>query len=200
MSCLLSLHGIDNAGKTTQARLLQDRLIESLPNRTVEIITFPQVELLESTVANLLRDRHESIESDATTLMQSREYLWLETIKPKLDDGEILILPWATDPAVVKFMIDRWNNLNAQIENLTLIGDLIFCLDVASPVAAKRGGTAIPAIYELPQGMMRIYVQLSNNQTGKIERINSNTQTDIVATQIWRYVEPKITDLLISRR
>ena len=197
MTYLISLHGINNSGKTTQARLLKERLSATLGSTKIEIVTFGQTVLLESVVAQITLGDYSSLENSLSSLLSEQEQL-KQKVQSSLDIGNIVILPWVCDPAIVKFVVDRHQNPEAQFDFATVMGDSIFCLDVASVVSGRRG-ESVNSISSLPLGVTGLYIRWSNEFPGKIERINANSSIDRVASQIWNCVEPRLVSLTSSQ-
>jgi dTMP kinase len=139
----LSLDGIDGTGKSTQSRLLADRLRAS--GRTVTTCSDPGGTELGARIRELLlfgREHHIGMRTEALLVMASRAELVDQVIRPALDRGDVVVSDrfllanvvyqghaGGIDPALL------WKA--GELSTGGLIPDLTIVLD--APIAVARG-------------------------------------------------------------
>ena len=143
-SMFISFEGIDCSGKSTQARLLVDRLQQS--GRRVLYIREPGNTTLSEAIRALLLDRKNNDMTARTELLlfsASRAQLVEKVLRPALDEGTILVCDRYTDSTIAYQAFGRGLPLE-DIEkcNAVATGGLLpartFYIDIPPSEAQKR--------------------------------------------------------------
>ena len=204
----ITFEGTEGGGKSTQIRLLEQRL-RSL-GRTVRVLREPGGTSIGEEIRHTLKhsENNQAMTREAELLLMnaSRAQLVREVIRPALDAGEVVICDRFLDSSVAYQGYGRGLDLeevNAIIHfavgptrpNLTLL--LAVPVDVSERRRASRTETAPPVrdrfeeedrafFYKVEAGF-RCQAALDPD---RIRVIDASLEIDQVEAQIWRWVEP----------
>ncbi len=199
----ISFEGIDCSGKSTQARLLVERLQQS--GRTVMYIREPGNTALSEAIRTILLDKKNNDMTARTELLlfsASRAQLVEKVLRPALDEGTILICDRYTDSTVAYQAFGRGLPLE-DIEkcNAVATGGLLpvrtFCIDIPPAEAQRRavetgkgaGDRIERAGEEFFIRVVEGYHYLAQVQPQRFIGIDGCRPIDDIAAEIWLHVE-----------
>lgn len=215
---LLTFEGIDGSGKSTQARLLLDRLeAEGYP---VLFVREPGGAELSERIRTLLLDPALDIVPRAEMLLFSaaRAQLVDELIRPALDEGRIVVCDRFFDSTTAYQGAGRGV---ADIQWLQefhpfVTGDLAptrtYFIDVPVDVALARRNKASEAAAAESASADRIeqsdevfyrrvsdgYRQLCNRTPGRIRRVDGTGEVESIHSEIWNDVSVRLEEIAAS--
>ncbi len=208
---LITFEGIDCCGKSTQARLLAERLQES--GRDVLQLREPgNTPLSEHIRETLLSDRFAEMNERAELLLfaASRAQLVGEVIIPALELDRVVICDRFYDSTVAYQGYGRQLPLEeiVQINRIATQGvvpDMTFYVDVPPEVAMQRCGSRIDAARDrMEESGVRFYervidgyMRLAYQEGGRFYVIDGTRSIDEVHDTIWRLIVEKM--VAISR-
>ena len=140
----ITLEGIEGSGKSTQLKLLQDRLLES--GQMVSTTREPGWGKIGQLIRSLILDDKEldlSHFAELCLFCADRAQHVKEFIIPELEDGKIVICDRYFDSTIVYQGYGRENNLN-QVKEMALastigtVPDVTFLLDISVEKSLKR--------------------------------------------------------------
>ncbi len=202
---LLSFEGSEGCGKSTQIRLLKERL-ESTGCK-VEVLREPGGTEIGESIRHLLQHAKEghSMTPEAELLLfaASRAQIVREKIRPLLESGIFVILDRFLDSTTVYQGIARGLPLESvRAINAFAIGgtlpQLTLVLDMDSAAAWKRihqAGRTLDRIESQPQSFFEKvrqgYLEVARAEPLRIRIIDASTTPEAVHAQIWALVEGK---------
>jgi dTMP kinase len=198
---LITFEGIDGCGKSTQAKLLKEKLdgehIETL------LLREPGGTELSEQVRTLLlnKDYTHPLASETELLLfaASRAQLIHEVIKPALERNAIIILDRFTDSTIAYQSFGRGIPLGF-VEEVNRIAtddiepDLTFLFDIDLPTASKRrentGKDRIEAETEVFYNRVILgYMYLAQHHTERINVLDATDPIESIQKNIWRLVQ-----------
>ncbi len=194
---LISFEGIDGSGKSTQARLLVQRL-ETAGYRTL-LVREPGGTELSERIRQLLLDPTLDIDPMAELLLFSaaRRQLVVERIRPALRAGYLVLCDRFYDSTTAyqgggRGVVElAWlRDFNRRVTD-GLVPNRTYWLDVPLKVAlARRGHTSDPDRMEQAdltffERVRETYAQLAAEEPDRIVRLDATASIESLHAQIW---------------
>ncbi len=198
---LITFEGIDGCGKSTQARLLADKLSEE--GIETILVREPGGTELSEHVRDLLLNKHfkEPLSHEAELLLfaASRAQLMKEVIKPALAREAVVICDRFTDSTVAYQGFGRELPL-ARVEEINALAtdsiepDLTFLIDIPLETAIRRrkgmGDDRMEAESRLFFAHVQSgYMYLAEKHRDRIHVIDGSDSMEDTQQSIWRLVE-----------
>lgn len=204
----ITFEGLDFSGKTTQTRLLVDKLNEASrrtdsPQRRIHVIREPGGTAISERIRDILLDKQHFEMSDMAELLlfsASRTQLVTEVIRPALQRGEICICDRYFDSTTAYQGYGRGLNLDDvrtinRIATGGLNPDLTFLVDIPVEEIARRKAAAGLAFdrmesagREFYERVRRGYYAIAAAEPERMKRIDGQAAVDDVAYEIWSAV------------
>ncbi len=201
---LLSFEGSEGCGKSTQIRLLRERL--QAAGRRVEVLREPGGTAAGEQIRHLLQHAQEGdhlcAESELLLFAASRAQLVREKIRPLLADGVFVILDRFLDSTTVYqgfargLPLDSVRAINAFAIGGTL-PHLTLLLDMDSSTARERiarSGRALDRMESQPAEFFdRVrtgYLELAREEPERIHILQAAKTPEAVHADIWNLVQP----------
>ncbi|HBJ87001.1 MAG TPA: dTMP kinase [Verrucomicrobiales bacterium] len=203
---LLSFEGSEGCGKSTQIRLLCERLEQS--DRQVEVLREPGGTEIGESIRHLLQHAKEGAamtpETELLLFAASRAQIVREKIRPLLDAGVFVILDRFLDSTTVYQGIARGLPLESvRAINAFAIGgtlpQLTLVLDMDSATAWQRihqTGRELDRIESQPQSFFEKvrqgYLSLAAAEPQRIQVIDASASPEAVHEAVWERVAAKL--------
>jgi dTMP kinase len=197
---LLSFEGSEGCGKTTQIRLLRERLEAS--GRKVEVLREPGGTEIGESIRHLLQHAKEghrmTPESELLLFAASRAQIVREKIRPLLEAGVFVILDRFLDSTTVYQGIARGLPLDSvRAINAFAIGgtlpQLTLVLDMDSATAWQRiyqTGRELDRIESQPQSFFEKvrqgYLEVARAEPSRVKIIDASATPEVVHENIWQ--------------
>jgi len=192
----ISFEGIDGCGKSTQVKLLIDRMykdgIDSI------LVREPGgIELSEDIRTILLNNRNSTMSSrtEALLMTASRAQLTKRKIIPALENGTCVIADRFKDSTLAYQGGGRGLNINSLINlnnfaTYELDPDITIFLDVSVEVALQRSNKSNPDRIEseginFQNNVRNCYLTLANKFPNRITKINGANSIEVIHRTIW---------------
>jgi dTMP kinase len=204
----ITFEGLDFSGKTTQARLLVDRLAgQQTPDggsHTVHFIREPGGTEISERIRAILLDRGSHELSDAAELLlfsASRNQLVTRVIKPALERGEVVVCDRFHDSTTAYQGYGRRLNLETVrvINMLATDGvqpDITLFIDIPIEEIERRKTVAGLAFDRMESSgrdfyerVLHGYHELARAEPHRIVRIDGIGGIEEVAAQVWKAIE-----------
>lgn len=197
----ITFEGIDGAGKSTQARLLADR-IEASGRRVLRVRDPGATELAERVRPIILDPEMRGISPMAELMLYlaCRAQLADELIRPALADGAVVISDRYGDSSVAYQGYGRelGPELVRQSSALATGGldpDITFLIDLPLGIARKRRGTSAPdrlegEIEAFHQRIRDGFLDIANRNPGRVVVVDGSMSESDIA----QYVVDALTD------
>jgi dTMP kinase len=202
---LLSFEGSEGCGKSTQIRLLAERL--QAAGRNVEVLREPGGTAVGEEIRHLLQHAKaaEGMAPEAELLLfaASRAQLVREKIQPLLKAGTVVILDRFLDSTTVYQGIARGLPVESvRAINLFAVGELLphltLVLDMDAETAWSRiraSGRELDRMESQPlaffEKVRQGYLEVASAEPQRISVLNANQQIDALHVQIWNLVETR---------
>lgn len=198
---LITFEGIDGCGKSSQAKLLADRLRDQ--GIEVLLVREPGGTALSEQIRSIVLDQHHrsplSSQAELLLFAASRAQLVKETIEPALKDDIVVICDRFTDSTIAYQGYGRGLPL-AYIRSINdlattgLVPDLTFLIDVPLELAIRRrkgmGDDRMEAESRLFfSHVMQGYMALAQKHPDRIHVIDGGDSMEDIHHQIYRLVE-----------
>jgi dTMP kinase len=199
---LLSFEGSEGCGKSTQIRLLRERLEQS--GRKVEVLREPGGTEIGESIRHLLQHAKEGhrMTSEAELLLfaASRAQIVREKIRPLLEAGVFVILDRFLDSTTVYQGIARGLPLESvRAINAFAIGgtlpQLTLVLDMDSATARQRihqTGRELDRIESQPQSFFEKvrqgYLEVARAEPSRVKIIVASATPEVVHESIWQFL------------
>ena len=202
----LTFEGPDGSGKSTQMRLLADRLRKS-GREVVETQEPGGTEIgLQIRSVLLNADNHKLCPvAEMLLYFAARAQNFDERILPAWERGAVVLSDRFTDSTLAYQGGGRelGRDVVMQLHNIACHGlqpDLTICLDIDTEVGLQRvrsrGGAARDRMeeqkIEFHKRVREIYLELGRQYPERIKIIDGNASMEDVAERIWRVVEPRV--------
>jgi dTMP kinase len=205
---LITFEGIDCCGKSTQVRLLAERLEES--GRTVLSLREPGNTRLSEHIRELLLNKEFTEMDERTELLlfaASRAQLVSQVILPALDDEKIVICDRFYDSTVAyqgygrQLPLEDILHIN-RIATQDLIPDMTFYIDVSPEIAFERCKDRLAVVRDrMEESGLRFYERVVNGymviaeqNRGRFYVIDGTNSVADVHMTIWRLVLEKLNE------
>ena len=209
----ITFEGIDCSGKSTQARLLVQRLEDA--GREVLLLREPGNTRLSEHIRELLLSKDFTEMNARTELLlfaASRAQLVDEVIIPALDQDKIVICDRFFDSTVAyqgygrQLPLEDIIHIN-RIATQDLVPDMTFYIDVCPEVAFERCRERANEIRDrmeesglrFYERVMNGYMRIASQDGGRFYVINGHKRVDDVHSTIWRLTLDKLTSERPSR-
>ena len=192
----ISFEGIDGCGKSTQVKLLLEKLDKE--DIACSLIREPGgTQVSEEIRSVLLKTRTENISSRAEALLMtaSRAQLTKEKIKPALEDGICIIADRYKDSTLAYQGGGRGINIEYLIElnnfaTYDLDPDLTILIDISSVEAKNRSVVSDPdriesAGLEFQEEVRNLYLELADRFPERFLKIDGNESIEVIHGRIW---------------
>jgi len=204
---LITLEGLDCSGKSTQARILVDRLTGSKGSPKVLFIREPGGTEISERIRSILLDRERIELSPATELLlfsASRAQLTTQVIRPALERGEMVVCDRYYDSTTAYQGFGRGMDLRAigEINRLATGGispDLTLFLDVPTEELARRRDTTRKVRDRMEESgnefyerVLRGYKQIAEREPARYCIIDGTRPLEEVSDLIWQEVDKRI--------
>lgn len=203
----ITFEGIDCSGKSTQARLLAERLRKE--KREVVELREPGNTRLSEHIRNILLDKEYSEINERTELLlfaASRAQLVGEVILPALHDNKIVICDRFSDSSIAYQGYGRGLPLE-DIVHINRIAtqetepDMTFYLDISPETAVTRCGNRNGVVQDrMEEGGIRFfervihgYMHLAYTNSGRYYVIDGGKPLEEIQATIWRLVSEQLT-------
>ena len=192
----ISFEGIDGCGKSTQVKLLLNRLDQE--GIECELVREPGGSSISEEIRNiLLKTRSENMASRAEALLMtaSRAQLTKEKIKPALDDGICIIADRYKDSTLAYQGGGRGIDLEYLIElnefaTYGLDPDLTIFIDITAVEARNRSNVSDPDRIEsigidFQEKVRELYLGLAERYPDRFLKIDGNESIEVIHSTIW---------------
>ena len=192
----ISFEGIDGCGKSTQVKLLLEKLDKE--DIACSLIREPGgTQVSEEIRSVLLKTRTENMSSRAEALLMtaSRAQLTKEKIKPALKDGICIIADRYKDSTLAYQGGGRGINIEYLIElnnfaTYDLDPDLTILIDISSVEAKNRSVVSDldrieSAGLEFQEEVRNLYLELAGRFPERFLKIDGNESIEVIHGRIW---------------
>ena len=192
----ISFEGIDGCGKSTQVKLLLEKLDKE--DIACSLVREPGgTQVSEEIRSVLLKTRTENMSSRAEALLMtaSRAQLTKEKIKPALEDGICIIADRYKDSTLAYQGGGRGINIEYLIElnnfaTYDLDPDLTILIDISSVEAKNRSVVSDPdriesAGLEFQEEVRNLYLQLADRFPERFLKIDGRESIEVIHSTIW---------------
>jgi len=207
---LITFEGLDCSGKSTQAKLLVEKLKVVIPgikgmNPTVRFVREPGGTSISERIREILLDKDHHELTDAAELFlfsASRSQLVKEMIFPALRRGETIVCDRFSDSTTAYQGYGRGLDLQTvqAINNLTTSGtkpDLTLLIDIpVEEVERRRALMGSPndrmeeAGRQFYERVRNGYLKIAQEERGRVVVIDGSESIENVARAVWTVVEP----------
>ena len=204
----ITFEGIDCCGKSTQARLLAERLEET--GRSVVMLREPGNTRLSEHIREILLNKQYSEMNERTELLlfaASRAQLVAEVILPSLDQDKVVICDRFYDSTVAyqgygrQLPLEDIIHIN-RIATQELVPDMTFFIDVCPEVAFERCRDRFESRDRMEESGIRFYERVMNGYMriaqengGRFYIVNGHKRVDDVHATIWRLLQERASEL-----
>jgi len=201
----ITLEGIDYSGKTTQAKLLVERLKKT--KKEVIFLREPGGTNISEKIRSILLDKqHLELTQIAELFLFSaaRHQLVTEVIKPALKSGKFVVCDRYDDSTTAYQGYGRGIDLNDvklinRIATEGLRPDLTFYLDVQIEEIFKRQQSKNVSTDRMEESgriffekVRKGYLVLAKEEPERFIVVNGNRQIDIIHNEIWEIIKQRI--------
>jgi dTMP kinase len=208
----ITFEGLDLSGKSTQARLLAERLA---PTHTVRFIREPGGTVISERLRDILLDRQHLEMCDAAELFlfsASRAQLATEIIRPALQKGEVVICDRYYDSTTAYQGYGRGLNLDTitrinALATAATVPDLTILVDIPveeverrkirnGKIADRMESSGIEFYRRVRSG----YQAMAREESHRFATIDGCGSVEAVRQHVWGIVEPRLLALQRSTR
>ena len=204
---LITFEGLDCSGKSTQARMLVDRLAGTPGCPAVHLIREPGGTPISEKIRTILLDRGHSELNAITELFlfsASRAQLTIQMIKPALDRAEVVVCDRYDDSTTAYQGYGRQMDRTAigEINRLATAGvkpDITFFLDVPLEEIARRRDAGRKATDRMEDSgddfygrVLAGYRQIAAAEAGRYVVVNGTRPAAEVHSRIWEEVHKRM--------
>lgn len=198
--CLITLEGIDNSGKTTQARKLSNYLKKK--GHKVLLVRDPGGTRISERIRKILLDKKNSLAA-ATELflyLAARQQLVSEIILPALKKNKMVICDRFCDSSLAYQGYGRGLEIDLvdkMLKSFFPQPDLTILIDLPVPLAQKRFGPSRPDRLEkekfsFHQKVRRGYLDIAKKERKRVKVVEGTGNI----TKTWKYVRRIVDNFL----
>ncbi len=209
----ITFEGIDCCGKSTQARLLAERLEDS--GRTVQLLREPGNTRLSEHIREILLNKEYTEMNERTELLlfaASRAQLVDEVILPALENNTVVVCDRFFDSTVAyqgygrQLPLEDIIHIN-RIATQELVPDMTFFIDITPETAFERCRERLEAERDrMEESGIRFYervingyMHLAQEERGRFYVLDGGKAVEDIHATIWRLVLEKLSDSEPSR-
>ncbi|MCK4903962.1 MAG: dTMP kinase [Candidatus Marinimicrobia bacterium] len=200
----ITFEGIDGCGKSTQVRLL----VEKLEQLDIDVITIrePGGTRISESIRDILlyRDTHELGERTESLLMTaSRAQLTKEVILPALKKGTWVFSDRYADSTLAyqgggrEIEVDWLEKLN-QFATYDTVPDLTFFIDILPDEGVRRQKTKLDRIeqagIDFQSSVRNLYLKLAEKYSDRIIIIDGQEDINKIHKNIWKEFEQRMLE------
>lgn len=196
----ISLEGIEGTGKTTQARLLSERLIEK--GCEVMLTQEPGGTVIGNKIREILLQIEHGEMSYMTELLlynAARAQHLSEKILPALNKGKIVITDRFTDSTVAYQGYGRGIDMQLimSINNIATEGmkphlTILFDLDIETGLKRNKGINKVDRLeledIEFHKKVREGYLKIAEAEAERIKIVDASMPLEIIAQKVWEIV------------
>ncbi len=209
----LTFEGLDFSGKTTQARLLVEKLKATQPAAVVHFLREPGGTEISERIREILLDNRCREMTDLAEMLlfsASRTQLVSEVIRPALLRGEIIVCDRFFDSTTAYQGHGRGVDLDAigKINRTATLGvtpDLTVLIDIPVEEIEQRklrAGLHFDRMEasgrEFYERVREGYVHIAGNEPGRFVVVDGMLPVNEVAREIWRAVDQRRAGKIVS--
>ncbi|MBL7989760.1 MAG: dTMP kinase [Chlorobi bacterium] len=204
----ITFEGIDCCGKSTQAKMLVERIQES--GRTVLMLREPGNTRLSEHIREILLNREYTEMNPRTELLlfaASRAQLVDQIILPALESNQVVVCDRFFDSTVAyqgygrQLPLEDIVHIN-RIATQDLVPDMTFFIDISPEQALERCSERLASERDrMEESGVRFYervidgyMRLAQEERGRYYVIDGNQPIDDIHHTIWRLVLEKLAD------
>jgi dTMP kinase len=196
----ISLEGIEGTGKTTQARLLSERLIEE--GYEVILTQEPGGTVIGNSIREILLHvdhREMSYMTELLLYNADRAQHLNEKILPAVNEGKIVITDRFADSTIAYQGYGRGIDIEL-LKSIDLIVTggirpdltILFDLDVETGLKRNKGINKVDRLeledIEFHKKVREGYLEIAEAETGRIKTVDASLPLEIVAQKVWEIV------------
>jgi dTMP kinase len=194
-ACFISFEGIDGSGKTTQATLLLDKLIQK--GKQGILVREPGGTPVSEAIRHVLLtkgNRQMVARTEALLMTASRSQLTKEVILPNLEQNRWVIADRYADSTLAyqgggrELNLDWLQDLN-KFATYDLEPNVTFVIDILPKEALRRRGQTEDRIEEegitFQKQVRRTYLELAQQYSDRIIVIDGHMDREIIQDNIW---------------
>ena len=201
-SCFITFEGIDGSGKSTQAKLLVEKL-KSLELETLFLREPGGTAICEEVRSVLLRNRKDRMSSrtEALLMCASRAQLTKDIISPALKLGKWIVADRYADSTLAYQGGGRGINLDwliklNQFATYGLEPDLTFYIDIEPEVGFERrkdlsSDRIENAGIDFQKNIRQKYLEIANNFSYRCVTIDGNLSVNEISDYIWKVTKDR---------
>ena len=192
----ISFEGVDGCGKTTQVKLLRDKLLSD--NNRVELVREPGgIKISEDIRKILLSPNNLSMnfQTEALLMIASRAQLTFDLIIPLLNKGNIVIADRFSDSTLAyqgggrKLDVNMLKLIN-NFATKNLVPDLTFLIDISPDDAIKRANISSPdrierAGIDFQNEVRKTYLNLAKEFTDRFIVLDGYKSVNSIHSFVW---------------
>ena len=204
----ITFEGIDCCGKSTQAKMLVERIQES--GRTVLMLREPGNTRLSEHIREILLNREYTEMNPRTELLlfaASRAQLVDQVVLPALENDQVVVCDRFFDSTVAyqgygrQLPLDDIIHIN-RIATQDLVPDMTFFIDISPEQALERCSDRLLSERDrMEESGIRFYervidgyMRLAQEERGRFYVIDGNQSVEDIHHTIWRLVLEKLAD------
>ena len=195
----ISFEGVDGCGKTTQVKLLRDRLLSE--DDRVELVREPGgIKISEEIRKILLNPNNLSMnfQTEALLMIASRAQLTFDLIIPLLEKGNIVLADRFSDSTLAyqgggrKLDINMLKLIN-NFATKNLVPDLTFLIDISPDDAMKRANISSPdriesAGIDFQNKVRKTYLDLAKEFSHRFIVLDGYKSVNSIHSFIWNRI------------
>jgi len=200
----LTFEGIDGCGKSTQVKMLVDKLKKS----GVDVITIrePGGTRISESIRDILlyRDTHELGErTEALLMTASRAQVTKEIIIPALKNEKWVIADRYADSTIAyqgggrNITVDWLEKIN-QFATYETVPDLTFFIDILPDEGKKRQNSKLDRIeqagIEFQARTRKAYLKLADRNNDRFVIIDGHDEIDVIHDKIWKKIDKRLLE------
>ena len=192
----ISFEGVDGCGKSTQAKLLRDRLLSG--NGKVELVREPGGMRISEDIRKILLNPNNismNYQTEALLMIASRAQLTFKIIIPLLKKGNTVLADRFTDSTLAyqgggrKLNIDILKEIN-NFATKNLVPDLTFLIDINPEDAMKRAKISSPdriegAGIDFQNEVRKTYLNLAKEFSNRFIVLDGYKSVNRIHDLIW---------------